>query len=714
MNLNVGDILKVLLLVPVIVFISCLNKNSQSYGPSKELPTVRLIDFKSMDIGAIRHSESVGVVISGKTLKVSFDSSDLNPGIVLVAPEGSWDLTGYLYVTFDVKNMSDEQVLVTCRLNGEMIAAGGHVIPAGGKGTVKTFIPHNKGIPEYIIDAFHGMRGWPGKLIVKPVDTYDVQDIHTLMIKFPNPSSEHTLEITGFRAEPGVKIFTKEELAEGFFPFVDEFGQYMHEEWEEKIHSVKELMKSVDIEEDDLRSYPGPKDWDSYGGWAAGPQLEATGSFRTEKYKGKWWLVDPEGRLFWSHGIGGVNSRDNTPITDREHYFASLPPREDYPDLYSDRRARAGGTTPGRYKGQMTTLFNISIYNLMRKYGESWEDKSTDQSHRRLRSWGMNTMGGWSAARMGQEQPISYTLNFGSRGRSIEGSEGFWRKFPDPFDEEWKKNLTERLALESEGSAADPYCIGYFIDNELGWGNNTYLAESALRSPADQPVKLAFREHLRGKYISIAGLNEAWKTNFRSWDEFLAAINIPDNIENDLLEFNALIARQYLGTCRNEIKKAAPNKLYMGARFDFHMYPHEDTTHNWLLKIAGDYCDIISFNRYRYSSIGLVPPEGVDKPVMITEWHIGTLDRGMFHFGIRFARSLEQQKMFYRYYVQQALQNPYMVGTHWFKYSDQTLTGRTDGENLRIGFVDICDQPYKELVDASREIGYNLYNLRME
>ena len=48
---------------------------------------------------------------------------------------------------------------------------------------------------------------------------------------------------------------------------------------------------------------------DRFGGWADGPKLNATGAFRTEKLDSKWWLVDPDGRLFFSLGVQAVNRR---------------------------------------------------------------------------------------------------------------------------------------------------------------------------------------------------------------------------------------------------------------------------------------------------------------------------------------------------------------------------------------------------------------------
>ena len=103
------------------------------------------------------------------------------------------------------------------------------------------------------------------------------------------------------------------EDADPFFPFIDTFGQYRHKDWPGKVKSVADLTARREAEAKELARQPGPKDWDRYGGWAAGPQLRATGFFRTEKVKGKWWLVDPDGRLFFSHGIDCVRALDTTP-----------------------------------------------------------------------------------------------------------------------------------------------------------------------------------------------------------------------------------------------------------------------------------------------------------------------------------------------------------------------------------------------------------------
>ena len=53
------------------------------------------------------------------------------------------------------------------------------------------------------------------------------------------------------------------------------------------------------------------------------------------------------------------------------------------------------------------------------------------------------------------------------------------------------------------------------------------------------------------------------------------------------------------------------------------------------------------------------------------------------------------------------------MGTHWFQWKDEPTTGRVyDEENYQIGFVDVADTPYPETIDASREIGRRLYEVR--
>jgi hypothetical protein len=66
----------------------------------------------------------------------------------------------------------------------------------------------------------------------------------------------------------------------------------------------------------------------------------------------------------------------------------------------------------------------------------------------------------------------------------------------------------------------------------------------------------------------------------------------------------------------------------------------------------------------------------------------------------------------YEIYVNEALQTPNIVGTHWFKWSDHPTTGRYDGENYRIGIVNITDRSYKTMTGAIQNVTGSMYPLR--
>ncbi|MBN8249807.1 MAG: hypothetical protein J0L84_20490, partial [Verrucomicrobia bacterium] len=98
------------------------------------------------------------------------------------------------------------------------------------------------------------------------------------------------------------------------FPLVDDFGQYRFLGWDGKVTGVSDLTAQRDRERAELASNPRPANWNEYGGWTGGPQLAATGHFRTEKYQGRWYFVDPAGRLFFSMAVKDVNDRQDTAL----------------------------------------------------------------------------------------------------------------------------------------------------------------------------------------------------------------------------------------------------------------------------------------------------------------------------------------------------------------------------------------------------------------
>jgi len=58
----------------------------------------------------------------------------------------------------------------------------------------------------------------------------------------------------------------------------------------------------------------------------------------------------------------------------------------------------------------------------------------------------------------------------------------------------------------------------------------------------------------------------------------------------------------------------------------------------------------------------------------------------------------------YATFLKAALQEPTIVGVHWFQYLDQPVTGRLlDGENGHFSLVGVTDVPYQGFVGAVRK-----------
>jgi hypothetical protein len=304
-----------------------------------------------------------------------------------------------------------------------------------------------------------------------------------------------------------------------------------------------------------------------------------------------------------------------------------------------------------------------------------------------------------------RKTPYVCTISYSAR--TIEGSSGYWGKFYDVFDPGFRNGLRSRLGSEKAKTADDPWCIGYFVHNEIAWGDELSLSVAALASPVDQPVKKAFVEDLQTKYKTIDKLNAAWATGHDSWQDLLKTTTPPDKDKAriDLENFYTRIAETYFITIRDELKTVAPTKLYLGCRFAW--------VNDRAARAATKFCDVVSYNRYTYSVADQHLPDNIDMPIIIGEFHFGALDRGMFHTGLRKTANQLDRAQKYKDYVQGALRNPYIIGTHWFQYKDQATTGRGDGENYQIGFLDICDRAYPEIVKACREVGYGMYEYRL-
>jgi len=637
-------------------------------------------------------------LVNEKSILIEMDKKD--PLVELYAPNKIWDLHNNTSIAFNVSNLGSSDIALICNIGDYQWCNGLLLLQPGESGLMRVPIKGYRLPDNHPLSlSYKDMNGLPGGYLKHWVKM-DPAAVTKIKLSLNNAKQSGTIAISSIRAEGSLNKKSFEELKANAFPFVDKYGQYMHKEWKGKIANNNDLHKMIETENADLKTFPAPANRNKYGGWTKGEKRKATGHFRTEKIDGKWWFIDPEGYLFWSHGITGVgNGAAITKVGSREHYFMDLP------DKNSPRFQFANNI-----KQHKMATFNFTASNLYLKYGKNWKEKNQQMAHKRLKSWGMNTIGNWSDTETYMQRKTPYTVNVGYAWKPVGGK----LKFPNVFDADFKTNLQKGF-LEQSKTWNDDYCLGYFVNNELhGWG---LIGNAVLASPANDNAKVELIGFLTKKYSKIEKLNTAWKTDYESWDELLNSTQKSKGkvAAADVLNFEKIMVDLYYKTCKEVLKEKAPNKLYLGSRLHNHYYPEDLSHQKWIVPIAAKYCDVISFNRYRFSPNDLKPHNpSIDKPILIGEFHFGALDRGMLHTGLRSVQNQQQREKAYFEYIKAALENPYLVGAHWFQYGEQAVTGRGDGENYQIGFLDVCDNPYQETIDGCREIGYQMYEVRMK
>lgn len=627
------------------------------------------------------------------------------PGITLPVPNGHWDLSPYGQIVISAKNVGTNSVTINCRVDnpgadGQEHCVNGNVtLTPGQEG--RLYVELKRTSYDQLDGKLFGMKGYPVKL--GGPGTVDPANVTQLLLFAAKPAEDHVFEVSDIRAvDTYVPQTAWTSDATPFFPFIDTFGQYSHKDWPGKTESLPDMTAKRDAEAAELAAMPGPPEWDRFGGWRTGPTLTNNGFFRTEKVNGKWWLVDPDGHLFFSHGIDCVGYNEQTPIAERETWFQDLPWKQPEFEAFLSK----GRSIMGHYEGHSPECFSFVGANLLRKYGAEWKSSYPQLAQRRLRSWGINTVGNWSDRAISGLRLTPYTDSIGSgSARMIAGSKGYWGQFPDVFDPSFEEGLRYGMRRTQGRSAGDPWCLGYFSDNEMSWGDDTSIALAALKSGSNQPATKIFLADLHAKYGEVAKLNTAWGTSFESWDALLQIRAAPDaaKARADLTAFYTKAAEQYFRTARAVIKEGAPRQLYLGCRFAW--------VNALAAAAAAKYCDVVSYNIYKRSVANFEFNGGADVPLLVGEFHFGALDRGLFHPGLVELPDQAARARAYKEYVEGALHHPQFVGCHWFQYRDEPVLGRVlDEENYQIGFVDVADTPYAETITAAREVGYQLYN----
>jgi agarase len=244
--------------------------------------------------------------------------------------------------------------------------------------------------------------------------------------------------------------------------------------------------------------------------------------------------------------------------------------------------------------------------------------------------------------------------------------------------------------------------------------------------PANVPGKKAAVDLLRERYEDVTKFNAEWDTKFASWDDLANATSIappvlrqPLSKQNEEAErqanesdpkraafvadceaFLARLAERYFRITSEAIKAADPNHMNFGCRFAY-------VPPSPVVAAAAKYVDVVSFNCYRPDPRETITRYAVfGKPLIIGEFSFRSEDSGLPNSrgaGPKVATQADRAAAFKKY-VTLALQNPNLVGYHWFEHCDEPREGRFDGENSNYGVVTIHDDIYTNLTQAMTEI----------
>jgi hypothetical protein len=494
-----------------------------------------------------------------------------------------------------------------------------------------------------------GKTGRPGYWIGFSGSVGPIKNVDSLGVAMRQPIGSPTLEIRNVRLSMSAEDTILEPI-----PLVDEFGQWIPAEWPGKAKTVENLKTSWD-EEDKLLETENIR-ISKYGGFLD-TKVKATGFFRAEKIDGRWWFVDPEGYLFFSAGSTCINPRSEfARVQGREYIFTAMPPAE------------LGTSKQSEDEDENTSFYT---WNLFRRFGSDWYNKWMDLTVRRMDSWGLNTIGNWSDSTLGESHRKTYVATL--RGWGIESG---LMGMPDVYEPDYAAKVDAAAARQCGTRKNDPYLLGYFIGNEQPWPNREGDLVNLILTGEETPMQTELKKYL-------AGGDTPERRKAFVYDTY----------------------SKFIGIINNAIKKHDPNHLNLGIRFG-------GSAPDDIIKASKGF-DVFSLNIYGYSANHNTLQKISDftgLPIIIGEFHFGTPGRGLAP-GLAQTSNQEERGVAYRFYVENAASHPALIGTHWFQWIDQPSTGRFDGENYNIGFLDVTDRPYPEMVNAARETFKRLFDI---
>jgi hypothetical protein len=291
---------------------------------------------------------------------------------------------------------------------------------------------------------------------------------------------------------------------------------------------------------------------------------------------GRWWLIDPDGQPFLYRGVCAVN-----------------------------RAGAQGGrrAVPGPYAQVVDARYG---------YPDN-PQRFVEATLQRLRAWNFNALGSWTTEEFfDRGMPYTEILEFARVGPEIRVP---GVKLPDVFDPAWVAAIDEVARALCPPRRDSRWLVGYFTDNELGWGQpdtdeiwgapdavnrkGPTLLQACLSLPPERAA------HRAAWQFVLARHDNDLKKLARAWDIDIAGkadlarltregrIILTKGYGADHNAFTREFTHRYVRHTAEAIRRYDPNHLILGARFG--APPGEAV----LAEFKPPWVDVVSANNYR-------------------------------------------------------------------------------------------------------------------
>lgn len=372
------------------------------------------------------------------------------------------------------------------------------------------------------------------------------------------------------------------------------------------------------------------------------------------------WLIDPDGRRFFSFGVCCV---DQGPA--RDSYQMENP-----------------------------------AYAAWQHYASSneWAEATLG----RLHSWGVTTIGGWSEfgtlqPKIGHRFALTPVLHVGSTAGAP-----WWDMWASTNLQRMHKVARDQILPLRDNSRV----LGYYSDNEMGWWNAALLKLTMEQSPAS-PQRRQWIDLLRQTYRDDWNLflQDFDAAPLQSWEElercgqrlYLRAGGAGIVVAR---QFLGRMAERYYALMKEILLQYDPGGLVLGDRYQSFYYPE-------VAKAAATQVDAISSNLNAPWNDGTFPRYYLPtlraltgKPIFVSEFYMAARENRSGNLnpaGFPVTATQAERTRSCRQTLLSLLRSPAVVGADWFQYYDEPTHGRADGENFSFGLVDIHNQPYQTI-----------------